>query len=147
MKLPPEQAKEFNKLNFPVVKTTVGCILIKDNKILLTKRNIPPEKDKWCIPGGHIDIGETAIDAIKREVKEETNLEIENLKFWCYWDEFMPKIMNHSLVLIFQGNPKGEEKINNESSEYGWFNYEEISNLDLAFKYRDIFAKYFNNKK
>ena len=60
MRITLEKAREFNKINFPVVKATAGCIIIKNNKILLTKRSVKLENGKWCIPGGHIDIRETA---------------------------------------------------------------------------------------
>jgi 8-oxo-dGTP diphosphatase len=138
--------KEFNTERFSVVKTTVGCLLIKDNKVLLEKRNTSVEKGKWAIPGGHIDIGETAEEAIKREIKEETDLEIKNLKFLAYQDEFMPHIKIHSLVLIFKGEPVGEVKLNDESSEFGWFTKEEALKLNLAFFHKDILTKFFNHE-
>jgi|SRR3989344_672019 len=147
MKLPREQAKEFNKVNFPVVKATAGCILIKDNKVLLTKRKVRIENDKWCIPGGHMDIGETPEETVRRETKEETGLNIKNLKFLSYENEFMPELKNHSLVLMFQGTPEGKESNNDEVSEQKWFTKEEALKLDLAFNHKDILIKYFNKTK
>ncbi len=146
MKLPIEQAKEFNKVNFPVVKAAVETLIIKGNKILLTKRNVNPEKDKWCIPGGHIDIGETPEEAIIREIKEETDLIIKP-QFLTYYNAYLPSLKVHALVLLFVCNPKGEIKINEESSEFGWFTKEEALKLNLAFNNKDIIIKYFQEKK
>ena len=52
-------------------KITCGAILKKGNKILLTKRNIAPYKNYWCLPGGHIEWGEKAERAIKEKSKKK----------------------------------------------------------------------------
>ena len=53
----------------------MGALIINSNdEILLVKSHKWIEK-KWTVPGGHIELGETAHDAIIREVKEETNLD------------------------------------------------------------------------
>ena len=43
---------------------------------MLIKRKNPPDKGLWAVPGGRVELGENLIDAVKREVKEETNLEV-----------------------------------------------------------------------
>ncbi|AFZ70094.1 ADP-ribose pyrophosphatase [Caldisphaera lagunensis DSM 15908] len=57
----------------------VGTLLIRDNKILLIKRLNDPERGKWAIPGGHVELGEKLMDAAKREFLEETNIDTEPL--------------------------------------------------------------------
>lgn len=56
------------------MKQVVRCFLFKKDKILLVKHN---EKLKWTLPWWHVEKGENLYDAIKREIKEEFNLEIE----------------------------------------------------------------------
>ncbi len=73
----------------------VGVMILKDNKILLGLRN--PNKEKasselqgqgtWTTPGGKVEFMETLLDAAKRELKEETNLETDNLKLLCISDD------------------------------------------------------------
>jgi ADP-ribose pyrophosphatase YjhB (NUDIX family) len=57
----------------------VGGIVLRDTEVLLIKPNYGPAKGLWMIPGGFVDTGETFEDAIKREVLEETGLEIRPL--------------------------------------------------------------------
>ena len=56
-------------------------IIIKGNRILLIKRAAEPGKGEWAIPGGRIDENEDAVGCLKREMKEETNLDIEPIAF------------------------------------------------------------------
>ncbi|MDO9528191.1 MAG: NUDIX hydrolase [Syntrophales bacterium] len=54
----------------------VGAIVLKDGKVLLVKRGIPPSKGLWAIPGGSVELGETLQEAAEREILEETGLVI-----------------------------------------------------------------------
>lgn len=55
----------------------VGAILLKENKILLVRRNKEPSKGTWAIPGGSVKLGETLQQAAEREIREETGLRIQ----------------------------------------------------------------------
>ena len=55
----------------------VGAIIIHQSKILIVKRANEPAKGLWSIPGGVVELGEHLHGAIKREVKEETGLEVD----------------------------------------------------------------------
>ena len=128
------------------VKATVGCVIEKDHEILLTLRNNEPFKDYWCLPGGHIDFGETPEKAVRREVKEETNLDVEP-KFLDYYNEFHKEIDWHAVVLIFYAKAEGEvKKDEKEVKELGWFTEEQIFNLKLAFEHKKILEDYFRKK-
>lgn len=51
-------------------------VIIRDNKILLIRRAVEPGKGEWAVPGGRIDKDEDAVQCLKREMKEETNLDV-----------------------------------------------------------------------
>lgn len=55
----------------------VGALIIKDGFVLLVKRGHEPGKGLWSIPGGLVELGETVRQAVVREVKEETGLDVE----------------------------------------------------------------------
>ena len=55
----------------------VGAVVVKDGALLMVKRGADPGKGLWSIPGGRLEHGEYIVDAIKREVREETGLDVE----------------------------------------------------------------------
>ena len=54
----------------------VGAVIVRDGEVLLILRGSEPLKGKWSLPGGLIELGETARQAVAREVKEETSLDV-----------------------------------------------------------------------
>jgi 8-oxo-dGTP diphosphatase len=52
----------------------VGCIVLKEKSILLVRRLYPPQKGKWSVPGGHVELGESVLETARRELLEETGL-------------------------------------------------------------------------
>jgi 8-oxo-dGTP diphosphatase len=58
----------------------VGGVVVHENRVLLVQRGTEPLMGQWSIPGGLIDVGETLREAVIREVKEETGLEVEPIE-------------------------------------------------------------------
>jgi ADP-ribose pyrophosphatase YjhB (NUDIX family) len=57
----------------------VGAIILRRDRILMAQRGKEPLKGWWSLPGGALELGESLADGVKREVREETGLEIRPL--------------------------------------------------------------------
>jgi 8-oxo-dGTP diphosphatase len=134
------------KSNHQSPVATVGAIISKyqDDKeyILLTQRKVTPYNGKWCLPGGHIEQNETAVEAVKREVREETGLVFFPV-FFNYFDEIIPEQHIHAVPLIFKGVSSGILiKNNDEVDDAVWVLLEDVVNYDMAFHHKDIIENY-----
>ena len=80
-----------------------GIIIIKDNKILLHKND---NKDNYCLPGGGVQFLETSEEAIIREIKEETGLDIKVDSFVSTIENRFEKdgIKFHEVYFIYKGS-------------------------------------------
>ena len=52
-------------------------MVVQDGKALIVKRAHEPRKGEWSLPGGRVELGESLVDAARREIKEETGLDVE----------------------------------------------------------------------
>jgi mutator protein MutT len=55
----------------------VGGVIVKDGKAVIVKRANDPYKGQWSIPGGRVELGESLAEAVRREMYEETGLEVQ----------------------------------------------------------------------
>ena len=126
-------------------ETTAAAILTRPghpDQVLLTRRNVPPFKGQWCIPGGHIDRFEPAREAAIREALEETGLAFD-ARFLGYFDEIIPEQGIHAVVLAFYGEGRGELVLQEaEVQEIRWFTLQEARTLSLAFDHRTILGAF-----
>jgi ADP-ribose pyrophosphatase YjhB (NUDIX family) len=55
----------------------VGAVIVRDGRALVVKRGHEPRKGEWSLPGGLVELGESLVDALRRELREETGLDVE----------------------------------------------------------------------
>jgi 8-oxo-dGTP diphosphatase len=69
-------------------RLTVDCVITDEaGDIVLIRRKHEPFKDSFALPGGFVEVGETVEDACRREVKEETNLELYDMRLFGVYSD------------------------------------------------------------
>jgi mutator protein MutT len=103
-----------------------------NNEILLLRRANYMKRfgGKWCLPGGHIDNQETSKTAILRELKEETNIIINDAMFFTNY-KYMSGETSDIYYIILEEKP--EVKISREHAQYKWVSRNDIHNYEQKF--------------
>ena len=128
--------------NQPVVG--VGAVIIKEGKIVLIKRGNEPSKGKWSIPGGHVELGENLKEAVIRETKEETCLDVDNPILLDVvenvdWDE-LGKIKYHYVIVDYLVHVKGGNiEAASDAAELRWVLFGEVEAYNLTASFRLFF--------
>lgn len=106
----------------------VDIILRHRDKVLLVKRKNNPLMGDWWVVGGRLNIGESAIDACRRKLKQEVGIDVGNLIFrGLYEDKFdcnsFENVLYHTISLVFETFLDGNEQIvlDCQSEDWGWF--------------------------
>ncbi len=121
-------------------KLTVDVIIKCGEGIILIERKNPPYG--WAIPGGFVDYGETVEDAALREAKEETSLDVKNLKqFYVYSDPHRDP-RGHTVSVVFTGEADGTPKAGGDAKNIGIFT-KTILPDNIAFDHKKILTDYF----
>ncbi|BDA77896.1 ADP-ribose pyrophosphatase [Leptospira kobayashii] len=118
----------------------------KKGKVLLIQQT-KKGQGYWLLPGGGIEFGESAEEALQRELKEELELDVVSSAFLLLNESIDPKKQRHLIQLVFQVKVKEQvPKINPKEkviSGFGYFTFEELQKLDL----RPDIKEYFKSKK
>lgn len=123
-----------------------ACIINKKNEILLQRRS---EENAWGLPGGALELGESAEEALRREIKEETGLEIKIEKLLGVYTKYFHTYSNgdktQTIVMTFICRPvEGELQPDNaETLELTYFAPEKMPPL-LFDDNRDAIQDYAN---
>lgn len=120
--------------------TTVDVIIEINNGIVLIQRSNPPFG--WALPGGFVDYGESLEEAVIREAKEETGLELQNLKQFHTYSEPGRDPRFHTISTVFTAQAKGKPQAGSDAKGLKIVKLSEIKNLDFAFDHKKILQDY-----
>lgn len=114
----------------------VGGVVIHDGRALIVRRASEPLKDEWSIPGGLVEIGEKLVDAVQREVNEETGLVIEAGEvldlFDSIWRDSDGRCQYHYVLVDYLCRVTGGElQAASDVSDARWITAEELGNFGL----------------
>lgn len=105
-------------------ETTVGALVVDGDRLLLVRRARDPHGGTWDVPGGFLEEGEAPLDGLRRELEEETGLEIEPGRFVdALLDRYgagddAPTTLN----LYWEATVvRGEARAGDDAAELGWF--------------------------
>ncbi len=88
----------------------VGGVVIQRNRVLLIRRRREPLKGEWSIPGGLVEVGEELAESVRRELQEETGLEVEPLDILLVFDRIMRagrRVRYHFVIVDYACRLKG----------------------------------------
>lgn len=122
--------------------TMRGIIKNDNGEILILKRHPKSKTDPemWELPGGKVESGEFFTDALVREIKEETNLDVSVADF-C---EAIQNDYSHKRtvqIMMYLENIEGEVKISDEHTDWKWATLEEIKTLNISTSLKKLLKK------
>jgi ADP-ribose pyrophosphatase YjhB (NUDIX family) len=107
-----------SQTNFTV---SVAAIIVNPKREVLLLDHVLRPNSGWGFPGGFLDAGESVSDAIKREVKEETGIDLEDLKL------HRALVRGKHVEIIFAARPVGEPRVqSSEIYRLGWFGTDDL---------------------
>ena len=124
------------------IAITVDTVILKDllssARILLIKRKNDPFKNSWALPGGFLEETENLKEGAKRELLEETGVEVEVLNQLKTYGDLNRDPRGRTISIAFVGKLNKEVKIKagDDAKEADWFNLDELP--ELAFDHSKI---------
>ena len=118
-----------------IVELTVLCLLHQNGKYLLQDR-IKKDWKGFTLPGGHVEPGESIVDAVVREMKEETGLRIMDPKL-CGVKQF-PIEKGRYIVFLFEATQYEGELCSSKEGKMHWIRTEELDKVNLVNDFKDL---------
>jgi len=128
---------------------TVGALIVNPRGQVFLMRS-HKWRDHWVLPGGHIELGERMEDALRREVKEETSLDIRDIDFICF-QEFIydERFWQRRHFIFFDYACKTDSAavtLNDEAQEYVWVTLDEALKMPVEHYTAVALREYLRNR-
>lgn len=107
----------------------VGVFIFREGKFLMQKRQGSHGEGTWSVPGGHLEYGETQEQTAAREVKEETGLDIVDIRFGAVTNDIFESDNKHYLTVWMLSEWSSGEPVIAEPekcTEQGWFDFDSL---------------------
>lgn len=120
-----------------VPRVGVGVVVLRDRHVLLVRRDRPPARGKWSIPGGVVDLGETTEAAAVREVAEECSLRVRLVGVAGVLDRIIPdpdgRVRYHYVLIDYAAIPEsGELRAGSDAADARWVPIAELGRYETT---------------
>ncbi len=129
-----------------VVTSVVAVIVDEQERVVLTRRGVPPFLGQWVMPGGKISLGEPMQSALRREVREEVGIDVSVGGLIDAYEHVVPGPDNdHHVILYYRCRPSRPDLTPNpaEVSEAQWVPRGELSGYDMPEGTRHVLGRLF----
>jgi ADP-ribose pyrophosphatase YjhB (NUDIX family) len=121
----------------PMPELAVSAAIFRNGKVLVVQRAHPPAQGLWTLPGGRVEVGERLVDAVIREIAEETALTINVIGLAGYREIILPEAVGtrgrHFVILPFAARwLSGEIALNDELADGRWMAVDEVRDLSTT---------------
>jgi ADP-ribose pyrophosphatase YjhB (NUDIX family) len=120
---------------------TVGAVIVRDGKALVSRRGSDPHKGQLDSPGGFLEAGEDALEGLRREIREELGVEIDvshddfiAATVHPYGDEGDPVLAMSYAARLISGEPEPDDDV----AEVLWVDEDELEGLDFAWEHNRV---------
>lgn len=96
-------------------RLAVDCIIEVGSRVVVVRRRNPPSG--WALPGGFVDYGETVEEAVRREMREETGLELEDLRQFHVYSDPGRDPRGHCVSVVFTARGGGVPRAGDDAAE------------------------------
>ena len=114
----------------------VGGVVIHRQRALLIRRGCEPLKGQWSIPGGMLELGEELAEGVRRELKEETGLDVEPLEIVAAFDRITrqgERVKYHYVIVDYVCRLEGGKlKPASDVTDARWVRREEMAQYNLT---------------
>jgi 8-oxo-dGTP diphosphatase len=131
----------------------VGGVIVQDGKAIIVKRANDPYKGQWSIPGGRVELGESLAEALVREMREETGLDVEigpliEVFERIQWNDEPPpalrarRLRYHFVIVDYVCTPVGGELCaGDDAADVRWVTREELAQYEIRPSAVDVIRK------
>lgn len=115
----------------------VGAVVLRRGRVLLVRRGGQPASGKWSLPGGLVELGETTVDAVRREIREECGIDIRVVGVAGVIDRITRdaagRIRYHYVLVDYLAYAESEAVVaGTDAAECRWVEIERVSELDVT---------------
>lgn len=115
----------------------VGGVVIENGSALLIRRGSPPHQGEWTIPGGLLELGETLVEGVRREIAEETSLQVEVLGLIELFERIIPdgsgRLKYHYVVADYLCRRQaGEPRAGGDAADVAWVPEDQLEKYTLT---------------